>query len=94
MGGYAGKQFVRIDLHRRRSVLVRATVEGEVLETVRIVNDVDRLADVMARTGECPEVVLAAPSGWYWGRRAAGREGPSLPTAGSPVCRPIRTRTT
>jgi len=57
-----------VDLHRRRSVIVRTTEEGEVLETVRIVNDLDRLADVMSRAGECPEVVLEATYGWYWGR--------------------------
>src|SRR5215204_6120933 len=36
---YAGKQFVGIDLHRRRSVIVRMTEAGEKLETVRIDND-------------------------------------------------------
>ena len=44
MEEYAGQQFVGIDLHRRRSVIVRMTEAGEVLETTRIVNDVDRLA--------------------------------------------------
>ena len=53
-------------LHRRRTVIVRTTESGEVLETVRIVNDVQRLASVMARAGECPEVVLEATYGWYW----------------------------
>ena len=48
MSEYAGQQFVGIDLHRRRSVLVRTTAEGEVLETVRILNDVDRLSSVIA----------------------------------------------
>ena len=52
MEGYAGQQFVGIDLHRRRSVIVRTTAGGEVLETVRIVNDAGRLAAVMARAGE------------------------------------------
>ena len=66
MEAYAGKQFVGMDLHRRRSVIVRTTEGGEVLETVRIVNDVDRLASVMARAGEGPEVVLEATYGWYW----------------------------
>jgi len=37
-----------------------------VLETVRIVNDVQRLASVMARAGDCPEVVHEATYGWYW----------------------------
>jgi transposase len=66
MEAYAGKQFVGIDLHRRRSVIVRTTAAGEPLETVRIVNDVDSLATVMARAGESPEVVLEATYGWYW----------------------------
>ena len=33
---------------------------------MRIVNDVQRLASVMARAGDCPEVVLEATYGWYW----------------------------
>src|SRR5664280_2042568 len=66
MEAYAGKQFVGIDLHRRRTVIVRTTEAGEVLEAVRIVNDVQRLASVMARAGHCPEVVLEATYGWYW----------------------------
>jgi transposase len=63
---YEGQQFVGMDLHRRRSVLVRMTESGEHLETVRILNDRDSLADVISRAGECPEVVLEATYGWYW----------------------------
>jgi transposase len=66
MEGYAGTQFVGIDLHRRRSVVVRMDDTGQVLEVTRIVNDVDRLADVLGRAGETPEVVLEATYGWYW----------------------------
>jgi transposase len=66
MSEYAGQQFVGIDLHRRRSVIVRTTAGGEVLEAVRIANDVDRLNAVMARAGIDPEVVLEATYGWYW----------------------------
>ena len=36
---YAGPQIVGMDLHRRRSVLVRMTGTGEQLETVRISDD-------------------------------------------------------
>jgi hypothetical protein len=32
---YAGKQFVGMDVHRRRSVVVRMTEAGERLETVQ-----------------------------------------------------------
>jgi transposase len=66
MEAYSGKQFVGIDLHRRRSVIVRTTDRGDPLETVRISNDVDSLARVMARAGEGPDVVLEATYGWYW----------------------------
>jgi hypothetical protein len=61
---YVGRQFVGIDLHRRRSVIVRTTATGEVLEAARIVNDVDRLTEVVARAGEAAEVVLEATYGW------------------------------
>jgi transposase len=72
---YDGRQFVGVDLHRRRSVLVRMTEDGERLETVRIVNDRDRLAAVMARAGEAPEVVLEATYGWYWAVDALAAAG-------------------
>jgi len=64
MSEYAGKQFVGIDLHRRRSVIVRTTGSGEVLEAVRISNDVESLGRVMDRAGQDPEVVLEATYGW------------------------------
>ncbi len=51
---YAGQRIVGIDLHRRRSVIVRMTETGEHLETVRIVNDQERMAAVMAAAGESP----------------------------------------
>ena len=63
MEGYAGQQYVGIDLHRRRSVIVRTTAAGEVLECARIINDVESLAAVMARAGQSPEVVLEATYG-------------------------------
>jgi transposase len=66
MSEYAGQQFVGVDLHRRRTVLVRTTDAGGVLESVRIPNDVESLNRVMARAGVDPEVVLEATYGWYW----------------------------
>jgi transposase len=60
------KQYVGIDLHRRRSVIVRRSPEGETLETVRIDNDPLTLAAELAKAGEHPEVVLEATYGWYW----------------------------
>ena len=75
---YEGQQFVGMDLHRRRSVLVRMTETGEHLETVRIVNTRDRLVDVMSRAGEAPEVVLEATYGWYWAADALAELGASV----------------
>lgn len=66
MEACAGRQFVGIDLHRHRSVIVCTTATGEELECVRIANDADRLAGVVVRAGEAPEVVLEATCGWYW----------------------------
>jgi hypothetical protein len=63
MEAYSGKQFVGIDLHRRRTVIVRTTEAGEVLEAVRIVHDGHRLAAVMARAGQCPKWCLRPPTG-------------------------------
>src|SRR5215213_1128059 len=64
--GYAERQFVGIDLHRRRSVIVRMTAAGERLETVRIDNDPVALSLQIAKAGSDPEVVLEATYGWYW----------------------------
>jgi transposase len=64
--GYVGQQYVGIDLHRRRTVIVRTSADGEVLEAVRIANNADTLAEVISRAGETPEVVLEATYGWYW----------------------------
>jgi transposase len=60
------RQYVGIDLHRRRSVIVRTDSAGEVLEEVRIVNDPVRLAAEIAKAGPEPEVALEATYGWYW----------------------------
>jgi transposase len=63
---YDGRQVVGMDLHRRRSVLVRMTEDGRKLETVRIENSAAALRAVLARCGEHPLVVLEATYGWYW----------------------------
>ena len=63
---YDGRQVVGMDLHRRRSVLVRMTADGRKLETVRIGNSPVALRAVLARCGSRPLVVLEATYGWYW----------------------------
>lgn len=59
-------EYVGIDLHRRRSVIVRKDAAGEVLEQVRIDNDPVALACAIEKAGPDPEVVLEATYGWYW----------------------------
>jgi transposase len=74
---YDGRQVVGMDLHRRRSVLVRMTEDGRKLETVRIANSPAALRAVIARAGEKPRVVIEATYGWYWAvdvLEAAGAE--------------------
>jgi len=63
---YDGRQVVGMDLHRRRSVLVRMTEDGRKLETVRIDNSPAALRAVLARAGNSPRVVVEATYGWYW----------------------------
>ena len=74
---YDGRQVVGMDLHRRRSVLVRMTEDGRKLETVRIENSPAALRAVIARAGNNPRVVVEATYGWYWAvdvLEAAGAE--------------------
>ena len=60
------RQYVGIDLHRRRSVIVRMDEAGERLRTVRIGNDPVALGLALAEAGPDPEVALEATYGWYW----------------------------
>jgi transposase len=74
---YDGREVVGMDLHRRRSVLVRMTGDGQKIETARITNSPAELRRQIARAGTHPRVVLEATYGWYWAAdtlAAAGAE--------------------
>jgi transposase len=74
---YDGRQVVGMDLHRRRSVIVRMTEDGHRLATARIANSPAELRAQIARAGKSPKVVLEATYGWYWAAdtlAAAGAE--------------------
>jgi transposase len=74
---YDGRQVVGMDLHRRRSVLVRMTGDGRRLGTAKITNSPEELRREIARAGKSPQVVLEATYGWYWAAdtlAAAGAE--------------------
>jgi hypothetical protein len=76
---YDGRQIVGIDLHRRRSVIVRMTQAGEHPGTVRIDNDPIALGQAIAAAGENPDVVLEATYGWYWAVDALQSAGATVP---------------
>jgi transposase len=74
---YDGRQVVGMDLHRRRSVLVRMTEDGRRLGMARIANSPAELRAQIAQAGKSPKVVLEATYGWYWAAdtlQAAGAE--------------------
>jgi hypothetical protein len=74
---YDGRQVVGMDLHRRRSVLVRMTEDGRRLGVARITNSPDELRREIAKAGKSPRVVLEGTYGWYWAAdtlAAAGAE--------------------
>jgi transposase len=57
---------VGIDLHRRRSVIVRMTEAGEEIERVRIDSDPVAFALKFGDVDPATDVVLEATYGWYW----------------------------
>ena len=60
------RQYVGIDLHRRRSVIVRMSEDGQVFGVDQVVNDPVELSLAVAKAGPDPEVALESTYGWYW----------------------------
>lgn len=61
------KQYVGIDLHLRRSVMVRRDDKGNTCSTVRLDNrDVGGIVDEIRAAGSEPDVIVEATYGWYW----------------------------
>ena len=52
------RQYVGIDLHRRRSVIVRMNDEGQVLGIDQVLNDPVALSPAVAKAGPAPR--------WHW----------------------------
>ena len=72
------REYVGIDLHRRRSVIVRKNADGEVLSKVHIDNEPLAMAEAVAAAGPKPEVVLEATFGWYWAADLLAEMGASV----------------
>ncbi len=75
------QQYVGIDLHRRRSVIVRMNDAGEVLGVTKIDNDPIALAVAVAEAGPDPEVALEACYGWVRHEAPCDRVGCKDPPA-------------
>jgi hypothetical protein len=75
------REYVGIDLHRRRSVIVRMDQDGRKLSTTRIANDPVALATEISKAGPQPEVAIEATYGWVRHEapydRVGGRSPPS-----------------
>jgi len=74
---YACRQWVGVDLHRRRSVVVRIGEQGEQLSSTRIENSPAALVAEVMKAGPAPRVAVEATYGWYWAvdaLQAAGAE--------------------
>lgn len=60
-------QVVGVDLHRRRTVIVRKDAfSGEVAGVARIANDPGVLVAEVAKAGPGAAVAIEATNGWYW----------------------------
>lgn len=73
--GYAGQQFVGVDLARRRSVITRMDAEGKALECVQIENTPAALVAAVAKAGAGAPVAVEATYGWYWAVEALQAAG-------------------
>lgn len=73
---YEGVQWVGMDLHRCRSVLVRMAADGQRLgRMVRFTNNPARLKREIAKAGPGAKVVPEATLGWYWAADALAEAG-------------------
>jgi transposase len=60
------RQYVAVDLHAQRSLIVREDEGGDEVGVTQIDNDPLSLAAALAEAGPNPEVAIEATYGWYW----------------------------
>jgi hypothetical protein len=70
--------YVGIDLHRRRSLVVHMSPEGDKRSMVQLHNERQALAEEITKAGPCPEVVMEATYGWYWVADVLAEQGAHL----------------
>ena len=69
------RQYVGIDLHRWRSLIVREDESGNQLGVTPIVNSPLALSQAIGEAGPHPEVAIEATAGWYWAVDVLQEEG-------------------
>jgi transposase len=72
------RQYVGIDLHRRRSVIVRKDGDGQVVDCRRIDNQPLALASALRDVVPDAEIVMEACNGWYWAAEVIAELGGRL----------------
>ena len=85
------RQYVAIDLHLNRSVVVTENEAGEKVGVTRIDNEPLTLAEALREAGEAPEVAIEATYGWVRHEAPCDRVGCKDPPA---ACRsrPLKLR--
>jgi transposase len=73
-----GKQYVGIDFHKRRSVIVQVGEDGNRSPARRVDNSPLALAGAIDWQDGPPEVVLEATLGWYWAYDALAEAGANV----------------
>ena len=61
-----GKEYVGIDLHRRRSLIYRMDQAGEKIDSVRVDNEPSHFAEAVSTAPVGSDVIVEATYGWYW----------------------------
>jgi transposase len=60
------REYVGVDLHRRRSVIFRMDGAGERISCVRVGNDPAEFAAAVSAAPAGSDVIIEATYGWYW----------------------------
>jgi transposase len=60
------REYVGVDLHRRRSVIYRMDQVGERLDCVRVANEPAMFAAAVSAAPVGSDVIIEASYGWYW----------------------------
>ncbi len=60
------REYVGVDLHRRRSVIYRMNAAGEQLSCVRVANEPAVFGEAISAAAPGSDVVIEATYGWYW----------------------------